>query len=597
MIIPVNRGKRMKVLYKLLLLILLSVLFVSCKEENVIENPKEKVEITFLDEEGNLLKTQEYEKGAEVTYDYAKESTPEWKYTFLGWSLTKNGEVVDTLTATQKQSYYAIIKKEKQTYTITFECMGGSDIATITKEYGEMVTELEPTQKEGFRFICWCTDKELTSKAVLPFEVTENITLYASFNEKVKTGEYLKTLLSGYKLNPYSYIPNSMLPENHLGKNDFDYTQGVDINKINYNSFGEQWNMIITNINESIIFFNSLQVIENLATTSVASFNNYLDSNPSDTASYEFASGIYNVKINFDGKIISYKLDYTKEIPMFGVQTVAISMSMDIVTGERDVYLQIGSGNKLHYVIKNDSYTFAIKYLGVRRAYFSVSRNDDGEVEGHISEYLTISGKGIKSAADFYVKDGYVSCVGNKASSMIGFTGYINELYDLETGSFIGYEIKEVLSKITYNTLWFNLSTISGINKIQSITNPETEKEELFVNGLAYAFASKKVGGLSTKTLSRRYDIEFRKQYLYEYDEENQKYIINECLVPMLFVQDEFYDSLANDVKGENKDLTIESKIKSKDLEKIRDDYKTLIDIFVKEKITEEEIEKFLEIN
>ena len=82
MIIPVNRGKRMKVLYKLLLLILLSVLFVSCKEENVIENPKEKVEITFLDEEGNLLKTQEYEKGAEVTYDYAKESTPEWKYTF-----------------------------------------------------------------------------------------------------------------------------------------------------------------------------------------------------------------------------------------------------------------------------------------------------------------------------------------------------------------------------------------------------------------------------------------------------------------------------------------------------------------------------------
>ena len=65
----------------------------------------------------------------------------------------------------------------------------------------------------------------------------------------------------------------------------------------------------------------------------------------------------------------------------------------------------------------------------------------------------------------------------------------------------------------------------------------------------------------------------------------------------MLFVQDEFYDSLANDVKGENKDLIIESKINSKDLEKIRVDYKTLIDIFVKEKITEEEIEKFLEIN
>lgn len=272
-------------------------------------------------------------------------------------------------------------------------------------------------------------------------------------------------------------------------------------------------------------------------------------------------------------------------------------MNMDIQTGERDVYLQIGSGNILHYTITNDSYTFAIKYLGLRRAYFSVSRNDKGVVKGHISEYLTISGKGIKSAADFYVKDGYVSCVGNKASGFIGFTGYINELYDVNSGSFLGYEIKEELSKITYNTLWFNLSSVLGITKLQKVTNSESDKDEIYVNGSSTAFVTKNVNQIGAKMFSRRYDIEFRKQYLYEYDEENKKYIANEYLVPMLFVQDEFYDSLIKDINDENKGLQVTINVNQKDLEKIRSDYNSLINIFIENKVTEEDIEKFLENN
>lgn len=219
---------------------------------------KKKFEISFLDENGNLLITKEFLKDEVASYEYSKPSTNEWKYTFLGWSKTKDGEVLSDLKVSQNQTYYAVLNKEKQIYTVSFDSMGGSNVSSITKEYGEKITKLDSTQKDGYHFVCWCTDKDLKNKVVLPLEVNKDITLYALFNVKVKTGEYLETLLNGYELNPYRYIPESMLPNNHLGNNDLDFSQQVDINKINYNEFGEQWNMIITNINESFVFFNSL---------------------------------------------------------------------------------------------------------------------------------------------------------------------------------------------------------------------------------------------------------------------------------------------------------------------------------------------------
>ena len=140
---------------------------------------------------------------------------------------------------------------------------------------------------------------------------------------------------------------------------------------------------------------------------------------------------------------------------------------MDAESGEKTVRIQLGDANALAYTVKENSYEFAIKYLGVRRAMFSVSEDADGKVSGKIYEYLTVSSAEIASAAEFYITDNYVSVVGNKASGMLGFSGCISELYDADSGKMIGYEVQETLSSIVYNTLWFNLDRISGITDIK----------------------------------------------------------------------------------------------------------------------------------
>ena len=163
------------------------------------------------------------------------------------------------------------------------------------------------------------------------------------------------------------------------------------------------------------------------------------------------------------------------------------------------------------------------------------------------------------------------------------------------TGKLIGYEVKEILSSIVYNTLWFDLNDISGINTIKYQPANGEDSAKIFINGANTAWKNKKVGGLSEKMFSRRFDIEFRTQYVYSYDQTNQTYIEHKIDVPMMFVQEENYDTFVADVKSTN-DVNVGVNVSENDLQKILDDYKTLIPIFIenKDKITPEIIVAYI---
>jgi hypothetical protein len=284
---------------------------------------------------------------------------------------------------------------------------------------------------------------------------------------------------------------------------------------------------------------------------------------------------------------------------------------MSLATRVKNVRVQIGDANALAYTIENNKYTFAIKYFDTtvsagnmsadigRTAYFSLEENKNGTTIGHIYEYLSVSNVEIASVADFYITDSYVSVVGNKASGMVAFDGYICELYSVASGKLLGYEVRETLEvlggDVTYNTLWLNLNSIGGINSIKYLPATKDEEAAFFVNGSSKAWSARKVGGLSLKTASRRFDIEFRTQYLYFYDSESEKYCTLAVEVPMLFVQEEYLTELVKDVKSENGiDITVN--VSTVYLNKLMSDYSSFVDILIenKEKITVEAIKSYI---
>lgn len=551
--------------------------------------------ITWMDENGNVLSTASVNENTVPAYTYSVTDTAEWDYTFEGWSAEAGGTVLTSIpTATGNATYYAKVSKVKQTYTVTFNSNGGSAVQSQTVEYGEKATVPAKPTYENHKFVSWCYNADGTSPVDFDTPITGNVTFYAAWNETADVKAILAALLSSYQMHPSAYIPESMYydySDNLVETDDIitDYSSSVNVSNITY-GFGEQWHMVLENLRQTNTFFNVLSIVEGLSSESIAVFNDYFDKNPSDTAHHEFKTGIYNVTIRFDGETMFYVLDYTTNVPVFGEQTVQIALSMDVESGEKNVRMQIGDANALSYRITENTYEFAIKYLGVRRAMFSIERNDDGSITGSIYEFIVVSAVEIASAAEFHITEDYVSVVGNKADGMVGFSGYIAELYNAGTGKMVGYEVKETLSLLNFDTLWFNLSDVMGINSIKYRTATDDVDDAFFINGSSTAWAAKK--NLNT---SRRFDIEFRTQYVYSYDPSTGEYTEHAIQVPMFFVQEGNYDTVVADVKSTNK-VDIVVTVDSTDLDKLLEDYDTLVPIFIENKddITPDDIVAYI---
>ena len=118
---------------------------------------------------------------APITQDYGTAITaPAYPtregYTFIGWD--------KAIPATMPAENMTITAKWKvNSYTITFDTAGGSEIAPITQEYGTHITAPADPTREGYTFIGWDMEIPTTMPA-------ENITVTAQWKDSEKpTGE------------------------------------------------------------------------------------------------------------------------------------------------------------------------------------------------------------------------------------------------------------------------------------------------------------------------------------------------------------------------------------------------------------------------
>ena len=409
----------------------------------------------------------------------------------------------------------------------------------------------------------------------------------------------LRELLTGCTVDPASVIPETMLVDYRQNlvdpsKLSIDYGSNVSVSDIPAVGSGEQWHMVLENLEQSALFFDMLAVVDTLTTVSVQTFETFFDKNPEETAIHTFEESIYSVTIHYDDDTVAYVLDYTANIPVLGEQKVQIALSLDRQTREKAARIQLGNGNALAYTYTEASYTFALELVGVRHAFFTVNQDEDGSVYGHINEFLTVKDVQIQSAADFYITEDYVTVVGNKADGMLLFDGRICELYRVEDGRLVGYEVKETesLLDIEFDTLWFDLSAFTGFTSIRYAEATDETDAAFYVNNSKKPWESEKVGLF---TPSRRFDIEFRTRYYNVYDPENDEYKVEYAQVPMLFVQEGYLESLTKDIKSAN-GIQVNLGVDGDELEKLMADYDAFIPEFDEHKaaITTDLIEQFI---
>ena len=126
--------------------------------------------VTYKDGDSEYAK-QVLPSGTLATRPDTPAATP--GYTFGGWNKA-DGTAWDYASdkVTDNRTLYA--KWAANTYTITFDTAGGSEIAPITQDYGTVITAPEAPTREGYTFIGW--DKEIPT--TMP---AENMTVTAQW--------------------------------------------------------------------------------------------------------------------------------------------------------------------------------------------------------------------------------------------------------------------------------------------------------------------------------------------------------------------------------------------------------------------------------
>lgn len=431
--------------------------------------------------------------------------------------------------------------------------------------------------------------------------------------------DYVARLTAVETATAYDYLPKAMCPtyqSNLVNPTSvaYDFTSFLNVSNINHGGYGEQWQMVISNINQSV----AVAKVFNVAQTTLSAAGNavdiYITNSYADEMTYTFSGDNYNGLFVFKDSKLVFNITFTKtvNVPVAGDVKPVIKMEYDLTEEAKGMYISLGDAYKLKYVIAEDRYEMATTYgvtiagkNGSRSSYLSIDKTDK-KTTGHIYEYTTYEGSDkIKACADFYIENGYVSVVGNKASGMVAFDSYINELYLASEGKLLGYEIREekTIAGVTgrYNTLWFNIWDIQGINSIKVTDKTDANKSsrstvDVYLNGSAELLAPTYNTKLTIKT-SRKYDVELRTRYYYSYDSENDKYVANAVDIPMMFIQEgDNYSSFVSDMKKDN-GIAVSVSLNSNYLNKILSDYDSLIDVFIvnKENMSSEAIIAYLE--
>lgn len=431
--------------------------------------------------------------------------------------------------------------------------------------------------------------------------------------------EYVARLTAVENATAYDYLPAAMHPaySNNVVTSSsiaYDFTSFTDVSTINQAGYGEQWQMVVENINQSVAMakvFNVAQTTLNAAGNAV---DIYITNSYAEEMSHSFNGGGYTGKFEFkDAKLIfNITLTDAVTVPGFGSVKPVIKMEYDLAKEAKGIFISLGDSYKVKYVITENVYEMATTYgltiagkSASRSSYLSIV-NNNGKTTGHIYEYTTYEGTDkIKACADFYIENGYVSVVGNKSSGMTAFDGYINELYSANEGRLLGYEVREELTIAgvtgTYNTLWFNLWDIQGINSVKVTDKSDANESgkstvDVYLNGSS-SLLSPTYNKKGFVTTSRKYDIEYRTRYYYTYDDETGTYVSNKVQVPMMFIQEgDNYNSFSSDILKDN-GITASVSLSQIHLNKILSDYDTLIDIFIvnKESMSSEAIISYLE--
>ena len=207
-----QRGKKTIVCVLLCVLVCMFSAFAlaGCKKT---EAPK-KYSVIFMNGDTQISEqTVEANKEAVKPADPTKESSVSTVYTFAGWALTADGEVVTDFTIKADTTFYAVYTPSARKYTVKF-MDGENQLSSVDVDYDAQATKpADPTKaadaKYTYTFAGWALTAD--GDAVTDFKVTGDVTYYAVYTSVVNKYD-VKFMLDGEQIGATQNIDYDTAP-------------------------------------------------------------------------------------------------------------------------------------------------------------------------------------------------------------------------------------------------------------------------------------------------------------------------------------------------------------------------------------------------
>lgn len=343
--------------------------------------------------------------------------------------------------------------------------------------------------------------------------------------------------------DPWQFLPESFDVKNMLvSENNIpDYVDFTAVSAIPQNYIGKGLNVVYKALNKTTTAIGYVNKVHAVFNTVGSVYNTIFENADGQDLTIEAGSVVLTIKLTTD----SYKI-----LAKIGPVEVELYSYLDkTYYGAR---VQLASNTVAKYTVTEKEFIMAIDIADTYVTHISFVK-EGGTTVGHVYETIVAQDKTLTSTSSLVtVKDGFTTVVGNKGD-FIPTSGGINcEVYENSTGRFVGSEVYEEISDNKfYDTLWYNLRDIKGINTVKKEDKANgTNADTIYINGATDTIHTKFV---SITDFSRRFDIEFKKVYAFTYNEETEEYDSVEFEVPMMFVQEKHADTFASDFEDKNK--------------------------------------------
>ena len=346
--------------------------------------------------------------------------------------------------------------------------------------------------------------------------------------------------------DPWSFLPSTFAAQNKAITTAPTYSNFYAVSSIPLNGIGKQLSVVYGVLNKTSKALSFVQPIFTAMNSIKSLYTTFLDNEPENYDSYTATTSGITFTITLLGS--QYQLSAT-------VKNIAVVLFADTENSSYGGKIQLTATTALKYTVTDSMLLVALNILDTSATQLSFVR-DGNTVTGTFYEYLIAGDKQITAtSAMIEVNETYTTLIGTKGDFVPTLIGRNCEVYRNSDGLLVGTEVREsktVLGQdITFNTLWYNLSAVTGIENIKKVDEQNgSNSDTIYINNSAESIHSKNVSLINA---SRRFDIEFKTMYFYTYNQTNEEYEKISCEIPMMFIQEEYFDDFEADFKDENR--------------------------------------------